>query len=264
MNILISGASGYLGSNVITYLSIKGCMISIVDKEYKIINEQSKYDVFLYFSNPNEISFNIDPHKAATSMIDHHYALISLLTNISVDAILYASTIRVYDKKRNPYSLMHVFIEDLLELHCTSVNTKLSRLRFGNVFGGSIESMIKRDTLVPHVFIKEALSSNHIDLTTNGLQCRDFIPISFVNRYIDYIIYNHPKIIDICTGVNFQVKEVANIISKLIPGAYVVTGKKRTNQSEKKYYATIKFSKKEIKNELIAAVRQWESVVSKI
>jgi len=257
MNILISGVSGYLGSNVIAYLSTKENTISIVDKNYKVEDAQQSYDIFLYFSNPNEINFNNNAKKATIDMVTHFYAIEKLLTKITVSSILYASTVRVYDKNRNVYASTHLFIESLLENYTTKQNITLSRLRFGNIFGGNINSMKKRDTLVPHIFIKSAILNNKIELLTDGEQYRDFTPMTVVNKYIDYIIKNNPHMIDICTGVNFKIIEVVDLIITILPNISLKISNKSLKEESKDYISTFIFSKDRLKKEIIKTIDKW-------
>ena len=262
MNVLISGATGYLGSNVINYLALKGHKISTVDRSYNIDIQQKAYDIFLYFSNPNEIDFTNNSKIATSKMMEHFENIKSLMSINNINMIIYASSIRIYDKSPGAYSIAHQSIESLLLQYSSSNGISLSRLRFSNVFGGSIDSILKRDTLVPHVFIKEALVYGRIKMETDGLQHRDFIPISLVNKYIDYVCINKPKTIDVCSGINLQIREVAYMVERLFSGVGVEVGKHHGSHHSVKYFANIRLNKGQIQDEIELVVNQWREFLS--
>lgn len=257
MNILFSGVNGYLGSNIYNFLS-KSHDISIVKRNYSIGSTIEEFDCFFYFSNPNEIDFNINSEKAMVDMVMHFHSLIKVLSRIKVKHIVYASTVRIYDNQVNNYANTHLFIENLLNAYVCKNELNLTIARFGNIFGGSVNSMIKRNSLVPHIFIKNALEKNHIKMLSDGFQYRDFTSMTLVNRYIEFIISEKPQIIDICTGTNIRIIDVIKIISKEFPTVNIEISNKNLNENIVQYNSTFNISKNEIVQEIINTIQKWK------
>lgn len=257
MNILISGSSGYIGLNIKFYLLEIGFKVRELDRGYIIEDCLQNYDVFLYFSNPNEIVFNFNAKEASLKMVEHFYNTTLNLEKISLKHIVYASTVRVYDSKINPYANTHLYIENLLETFCYEKNILLTKARFCNVFGGNIKSMIQRNTLVPHTFIKNALEKQIIELKTDGEQKRDFMPMSLVLKYLDYILDCKPKTIDICSGHNFKIIEIIYLIQKIFPNVLLKIDPKSLNEKEIKYTSLIKCSRNYIEKEIKQVAYEW-------
>jgi len=250
MNILISGVTGYLGCNINDYLSLNH-QISVLNKEYCINNPKNGYDVFLYFSNPNEINFHNNEYQSIIDMINNFYSIIDVLQKNRIKHILYASTMRIHDEKKNVYASTHLFVENLLENFSINNDIYLSKIRFGNIFGGNISSILKRNTLVPHVFIKQAIENHKITLFTNGMQYRDFTPISVVKKYVDYILVKKPQEIDVCTGNNFKVLDVAKIIKSIFPSIDIHTSNKSLNENKKEYKSILSVSRDDVIKEIV-------------
>lgn len=258
MNILISGSNGYIGSNILNYFIDMGYKVKKLNKDYTISDCLGNYDIFLYFSNPNEIVFNSNPKESCLNMVEHFYNTISTLEKILPKHIIYASTVRIYDNKINIYANTHLYIENLLETFCNDKNILLTKARFSNVFGGNIKSMIKRDTLVPHIFIKNAIEKEAIELLTNGEQKRDFVSMNLVFKYLDYIIDFKPKKIDICSGHNFKIVEIMNLIHEVFPKVLVKISEKSLNENEVEYTPLIKCLKNDIEKEIKQVTKQWK------
>lgn len=258
MNILFSGLNGYLGHNISNHL-LKNNIFSVLNREYCIGDSKKDFDCFFYFSNPNEIDFNTNSEKAMIDMVKHFYAVLRVLDSLEVKHIVYASTVRVYDRNVNNYANTHLFVENLLTQYTYTKGIALTITRFGNIFGGSIDSMIKRSSLVPHIFIKKALEEKKIQMLSDGFQYRDFTPTFVVNRYIDFILEEKPEKIDICTGVNIQIIDVINIISKEFPDVEIKASNKSLNESIVEYTSMFNIKKEEIEQEIRKNIKMWKS-----
>lgn len=258
MKVLVSGRTGYVGSNVANYLQ-KNNEIATLSRQYEIKNCIDRYDVFCYFSNPNEILFNTDSKLANIEATEHFYRIVEVLEKLNIMHLIYASTVRIFDKQLNNYANTHLYIETLLEAYCTKKNIILTKARFSNVFGGLLESMQKRNTLVPHIFIDNAIYKNYIAVLTDGEQKRDFVSINLVHRYIDYILNNKPNEINICSGSNFKIIEIARIVQKVFPTVVLKVGDKHLHEEEIEYKAIIKFERSEVENEIINIANAWKN-----
>lgn len=259
MNILISGANGYLGSNVFQHLANNNTVL-VLDRDYGINSAIVKFDCFFYFSNPNEIAFNTDGEKAFIEMKKHFTSIKSVLENNNIAHVVYSSTLRVYDNPVNEYAKSHLVIEKLLRKYTQENSIELTIARFGNTFGGSTESMVKRHSLVPHCFIKNALELKTIKMLSDGSQYRDFVPMSLVNKYMDFILETKPLLVDICSGINIQINEVLSIILQEIPSVEVERVSKVLEHDCLKLNSVFNISKNEIVKEIISTIHRWRKV----
>jgi nucleoside-diphosphate-sugar epimerase len=193
VNILVFGGTGYLGSNIVDHLQ-SSHSVSTLNRNFLISPKQSKFDVLIHLGSPNELDFFSNPNECIVSMVSNLYKIKSVVFEMGINHVVYGSTFRAYDEKKTTYAMAHSFIEGLSDLIIASDNVKLTIARFGNVFGGSINSMQKRCTLVPHCFIKSALNKENVSLRFNGKQKRDFISVTSVCKYFDLILKkNHKK-----------------------------------------------------------------------
>ena len=81
-----------------------------------------------------------------------------------------------------------------------------------------------RWSLVPSCFCKEALEKQEINLLSSGLQKRDFISVKDLaitteKLVIDFESHKN-KVINISSGVNYTIVEIANIVADLYKELY--------------------------------------------
>ena len=116
--ILIFGASGYLGSNLISFLDDQGNDLTIarrhgslfIDSNFKhinIINYQEKYlidilnnfDIILYASGANSKECENNPEETLISNFINPQKLIEASSNSNVSSFIYFSSIHVYARE---------------------------------------------------------------------------------------------------------------------------------------------------------------------
>jgi nucleoside-diphosphate-sugar epimerase len=231
MNILFSGVTGYLGSNVASHMAELGHNIHLLDRDYLIDSQASSFESFFYFSNPNELNFRESVDQSITDFVAHFLMIRRALEKLEVRQIVYASSVRASDSVPSPYGAAHMFVERLLECYCQERNIKLSILRFGNIFGGSMSSMVKRNTLVPHCFIREALALGTITVTSDGKQTRDFTPISHCYKYIELALTSGSQTFYVCTGTQMSILEVVTVVKDVFPATKAQFSTKTVNSS---------------------------------
>lgn len=252
--ILMTGATGFLGSNLLISLVNIGYKVSILkrvnSKLIRILEVLEKIDTYnieeisiadcLRKSQPNIIIHcatdygrkNADPSSIIEANLILPLKLLELSRSNNVNCFINTDT--VLDKRINHYSLSKKQFKDWLnafsaDLIC--INISLEH------FYGPFDDKTKFVSFIIDKFISEA---KEIDLTL-GEQKRDFIFIDDIISAFNIVIYNLDKMqlgfyeYEIGTTKQFKIKELIEIIKKL-------TG----NINTKTNYGVIPYRKNEI------------------
>lgn len=208
MKILIIGASGYIGANILKYLSDRGYEIIATSRKWNCeeniqrkiknvdinLNDVSSYrhflgevDVIIYLAGPGAPLRN-----QLSSMLINEY-----LTNLAVfleenakikncPIIFSSSGGTVYGVGKgvpfkesdplnpvNPYGLLKVLSENLLSFFYKTKSTPYISMRIANPFGGIAHSKV--DQGVIDIFARKIFSGEIIEIWGNGLAVRDYI-----------------------------------------------------------------------------------------
>lgn len=255
LNIAVSGGRGYLGSNLIVALA-KSHKVFHIDRRWQT-NAPSDIDVLISLANPNEIDFRQDPCNAFQEMIGVAYELVRFVKKHNVSHLVFCSTVRIYDQEKNIYALAYETQEKILVSELKEEASKLSVLRLGNIFGGSYPTMIKRDSLVPHCFIKSALKNGRIDLLSDGNQKRDFVPMPIFEKYILKAIEDKPYGLDVVTGHPQSVRQVAEWVGQFLDVEIVRKNISVKEENSKLISAAIQFDENELKKMVELTVATW-------
>lgn len=187
-NIIVTGGSGFLGSNIVDLLIKKKFNVTVLDKK------KPKHSKVKFISS--NLS-NINKLKKITKKIDciYHLAGVSNINEVATipvktirDNILYtnnlleaarlnkvkrfifASSIYVHGQSGNLYTTSKKAAEDIIKNYNLLFNTKYTILRFATVYGTN-----NRGNDVISLFLKSALINKKIHVHNNGNQSRDFI-----------------------------------------------------------------------------------------
>ena len=214
--ILITGASGYLGSRLSQYFSNKGyhitaCMkvkpknhpdwlVSIDEliieditsaRFFKKIKNKS-FDAAIHLVSLDQIESNLDESLVARINVIPTWKLLNELNKTGLKKFIYFSTFQVYgtelkgaiNEKRIPnpvssYSLTHYLSEEICQYYnrCSPIDCII--LRLSNSYGSPVFSNPKCWKLVINDLCKSAFYKSKIDILSDGTPMRDFI------HYID-------------------------------------------------------------------------------
>lgn len=252
MNILVTGASGYIGNYVVKQLLNDGHNVDVVSRsDNSFIKEFSEkitvyfaditkpfdfqikninYDVFIHLAAANDVD-SLDPEFALkASVLGTRYAL-DFCEKQQIKKIIYFSTFQVYGYLNgnmteksdllptNDYGITHFFAEQYLELYQRTKNINFIILRPTNVYGAPMYKNIDRWSLVPSCFCKEAFNKGEINIMSSGLQRRDFVCVNDLAKATSLLCSNFDSFINrkinISSGIDFPIIEIAKLVANV-------------------------------------------------
>jgi UDP-glucose 4-epimerase len=187
-NIIVTGGSGFIGSNIVDLLIKKNFNVTILDKK-KPENLKTNFI-------KSDLS-NIKTLKKITKNIDciYHLAGVSDVTKVKkmpiltikdnilltanlieaarmnrIKRFIFASSIYVNSKSGNLYTTSKIAAENIIKNYFLLYKTKYTILRFATAYGTN-----NRGADVISLFMKRALKNKTINVHGNGNQTRDFI-----------------------------------------------------------------------------------------
>lgn len=223
-NILITGAAGYIGSNLKKYLGKLGYNIFQIDKQYGSYVEDINDE---YFEKHN-IDYIV--HLAAISGIKNCE---TDMNSATIDNVI--GTILLMDKAKNhnipmifassqaakiPSSSYYATTKYIAETYAKNLNMEdlasINILRFANVYGG--EDYVGIKTSVVSKIVSALRSDETFTVHGNGNQTRDFIHVDELIKCIELLISHEAyseEPIDIGTGVERSILDVVKMIDGL-------------------------------------------------
>ncbi len=240
MRICIVGASGYIGSKIVSYLKKKNHLIAVTKKKNiknKIflngINKliiKAKPEIIIY-----TISLN---HHDSEKNINHSInvnvkPLFSLCKNLKkikrFKKIIYFSTMQVYGKinsgdlvrenypikLQNIYALTHNMCEKILNHLYFTQGLLSTSIRLSNSYGYPELKTCNCWWLVLNELCKMAKKEKKIVLKSDGTPLRDFISLNDVVKLVAILIRskrNHKKIINLASGRTYSIIELAKLV----------------------------------------------------
>ena len=213
MNILITGASGFIGSYLFKFFNEKGYNVyGLVRKkpsikyfnkfnnkliisdlnDFKKLQKKipTKIDVIIHSGASNDQDTNKDIAQAYKTNIYGTRNICEIAKIKNVKKFFYFSVLQVYGRELigkikenskincdNDYSLTHYLAENISEKYSKTINTKFSIMRLGYMFGCPIDKKIDRKTLIPFIFCKQAIEEKEIILASKGKAQRDFVSL---------------------------------------------------------------------------------------
>ena len=224
MRILISGASGYLGSRICKELKKKHHIIAITRNpdKFNYFNEKiadeiitlksfdnnflekvvdSKPEIFIHLISLDSSASNSNPLSSFDVNVGNTFKLLNHLKDSkTLKKFIYFSTIHVYNSslkkideltKPNPnnfYSLTHFLSEEISNYFNKEANFKCINLRLSNSYGEPVFENENCWKLVVNELVKSANEKKIISLNGEGLTSRDFIHYSDICDAISKLI----------------------------------------------------------------------------
>lgn len=252
MKVIISGATGYIGSQMIQNLLAEGASLGAITRSsatqlpyansnnielYQAdiskpmdIKLNSTYDVFIHLAAANDIdSANPETAIIATSLGTKNCLEFCKKNNIK--KFIYFSTFQVLGKvdgqinentvpePKNDYGITHLFAEEYVKMYLATAGIEYIILRPTNIYGAPIEKGIDRWSLVPGCFCKEAYEENMITLLSSGKQKRDFLNLKDLIEVTKSLINQFDnfknKTINVSSNNHYTIIEIAEMVKSV-------------------------------------------------
>jgi len=241
--ILITGSSGFIGSNLVSmanslnleittldYVGKPDIKCDITDADWEKIG-LSNFKTVIHLAAKTSVSESLeDPNKFLDVNSKATRKLFSACVEQDVERVIFASSAAVYgssDKETkkigeegtptSPYAETKLYGEEVAR-HLSSENTTFLCLRFFNVYGPSQKIDGEYSAVIPS-FIQSAISGNPIIIHGDGGQTRDFIHVSDVcSAIISSLSTPLPNfsVTNVGSGRGISILELAKIVSELV------------------------------------------------
>ena len=243
--ILVTGASGYIGSYMCRWLreqghvvtasartitpaleeAVEGCRILTLDVLEIPDDLEGSWDCIVHTATANDI-LSRDFEAGIELSTFGTRNILNLAKRLGVPHVLFFSTLQVYGTELkgevsetshldlvNEYGLNHRFGELVCKLSSRQSGVRTSIMRPANVYGCPVSRTVDRWSLVPMCFVKEALESGTITLRSSGRQRRDFVSLRQVAAACEAVILAQPDrdlTYNIATGRTWSMLDAAD------------------------------------------------------
>jgi UDP-glucose 4-epimerase len=280
MNILVTGGNGYLGSKICQHLYNNGHDVTslIRSKVYyseaevnkiKIVNWDdfdsikealTNIEIVIHAAGMNHINCEKDPRGALKFNGISTLDLINASILMGVKKIIYLSTLHVYssnlegvidEKSRlfnlHPYATSHNAGENCVLYAAKNNCIDGVVLRLSNVFGKPTSKHINCWNLLINDLCKQAVENNKILLKSDGMQQRDFLPITNMCNVIDKLIeiksYNKfNSLINLGSGETYKIIDMAKLVKERFEYLFGVKISIDVDESNKANSSDFKYS----------------------
>ena len=251
---LVTGAAGFIGSNIVDYLLEQGHNVVCVDNESSDAHDNPYWnsnttnirgdirdytlmssamvgvDYVFHLAAEARIQPSIENPINAVSINDLGTAtILQCAREANVKRLIFSSTSSAYGMNEspnvetqipdplNPYSVTKLNGENLCKMYNSLFGLKTTILRYFNVFGPN-QPVRGQYAPVIGIFDRQKSDGEALTIVGDGSQRRDFVYVKDVARanYLAAISdLDETEVFNVGTGKNYSVKEIANAISDL-------------------------------------------------
>ncbi len=234
--ILVTGGTGFIGSNLVKKLIEKGYSVTSLDN-YSTGTRENEVDGADYINDDIEnivklkIDFDTCFHLAAQSRVQPSFdnPMESVRVNVTgttsvmewakvnnVKVIYAGSSSRHHDPADSPYAMTKFLGEEICKLYKKSFNINVEIARFYNVYG-PLEPLDEKFGNVIGIWRMKIIKNLPLPIVGDGNQKRDF---THVFDIVDGLLrisetdIKHNDAWEIGTGVNYSINELYSIFKQ--------------------------------------------------
>lgn len=269
-NILITGAKGFLGSNVSKHFKILGYTTygighgGLSVKESKnigldfwkkgdvtieaILDFNQKFDVIVHCGGSGSVGFSIEhPYGDFKKTVDGTLEVLEYMRVHNQNAhLIYPSSPAVQGehedtpiveeyigKPASPYGYHKKIAEDLCQSYSEKYNLKVSIIRLFSVYGNGLKKQLLWDA-----YHKIKNADDEVTFWGTGNETRDFIHVEDVLLIIDLLLVKNKKFILINggTGIKFRISQVVRMIRDIVAPSVNIKFNNEINIGNPIYY----------------------------
>ena len=187
-NIIVTGGSGFIGSNIVNLLERKNFNVTVLDKvkpknrnikfvktdlsNLKILKKVTKkIDCIYHLAGVSDI--NKVKKMPGETIRDNVLCTSNLLEASRINKVkrfIFASSIYANSSRGNLYTSSKIAAENIIKNYFTLFKLRYTILRYATVYGTN-----NRGADVISIFLKKASKNQNIFVHSNGRQTRDFI-----------------------------------------------------------------------------------------
>lgn len=263
MKILITGAFGFVGGRLAKYLSGMGYEILLGSgitrsspdwapglevvktdwfNEVALTSLCKNVDVVIHTAGMNAQDCEIDPVAALNFNGVATAALVKASCKAGVKKIIYFSTAHIYGSplsgvlseetcpvNLHPYATSHLAGENAVLWAHQREEIEGWVFRLSNSFGTPSHKNVNIWNLFVNDISRQAIVSNKIVLKSNGIQCRDFVALSSVEKTVEVsLLETAPAlsnlIFNLGSGRSISIMEMAELVASRYKN---ITGEKK-------------------------------------
>jgi len=234
--ILVTGGTGFIGSNLVKKLIEKGYSVTSLDN-YSTGSRENEVDGADYINDDIEnivklkMDFDMCFHLAAQSRVQPSFdnPMESVRVNVTgttsvmewakvnnVKVIYAGSSSRHHDPADSPYAMTKFLGEEICKLYKKSFNVNVEIARFYNVYG-PLEPLDEKFGNVMGIWRMKIIKNLPLPIVGDGNQKRDF---THVFDIVDGLLrisktdIKHNDAWEIGTGVNYSINELYSFFKK--------------------------------------------------
>ena len=247
--ILVTGASGFIGSAVVRNLLANGLPVTATARRatdtltrelgtpvlpLDIMGDLQAQaaafegaDTLVHCATPNDIQSR-DEDGGMTLAVTGTFRLLEEAARWGVTRVIYLSTLQVYGTElqghvdesthvccESPYGLNHYLGEEVGRLAAHRHGIDVVALRPSNVYGVPSVTTVARSTLVPMCFVRDALATGAVELRSSGRQRRNFVSTDEVAEIIGALLGSFPRgyrVVNAVSGWHACIVDVARMV----------------------------------------------------